>query len=62
MEVRVVKDNEDGSCDVVFDLTTEDQAALIRYGILEALKAAIREGEKLKVEGKDLPEEGEDVQ
>lgn len=51
MEVHVVKDNEDGSCDVVFDLTVEDQTALIRYGILEALKAAIREGEKLKVEG-----------
>jgi hypothetical protein len=51
MEVRVVKDNEDGSCDVVFDLTTEDQAALIRYGILEALKVAIREGEKLNCQG-----------
>lgn len=54
MEVHVVKDNEDGSCDVVFDLTVEDQTALIRYGILEALKAAIREGEKLKVEGENL--------
>lgn len=54
MEVHVVKDNEDGSCDVVFDLTLEDQTALIRYGILEALKAAIREGEKLKVEGENL--------
>ena len=54
MEVHVVKDNEDGSCDVVFDLTLEEQSALIRYGILEALKAAIREGEKLKVEGENL--------
>ena len=54
MEVHVVKDNEDGSCDVVFDLTLEEQSALIRYGILEALKAAIREGEKLKVDGEDV--------
>ena len=54
MEVHVVKDHEDGSCDVVFDLTMEEQSALIRYGILEALKAAIREGEKLKIEGEDI--------
>lgn len=54
MEVRVVKDNEDGSCDVVFDMTLEEQSALIRYGILEALKTAIREGEKLKVDGEDV--------
>jgi hypothetical protein len=56
MNVTTIKENEDGSANVVFDLTPEEVDALVRYGILEALKAAIREGEKLKVDGADVDE------
>lgn len=61
MNVELLKENEDGSASYTFDMTREETEALIRFGILEALKAAIREGDKLKVEGNELPVEGEDV-
>ena len=54
MLVRTVSENEDGSANLVFDMTKEETDALIRFGILEALKAAIREGESLKVEGEEI--------
>lgn len=54
MFVHTVSENEDGSANLVFDMTKEETDALIRFGILEALKAAIREGESLKVEGENL--------
>jgi hypothetical protein len=53
MMVELVKDNPDGSGNFVFTLTEEDKECLLRYGILEALKAAVREGEKLKWEGEE---------
>ena len=61
MNVEMIKENEDGSASYSFDMTREETEALIRFGILEALKAAIREGDKLKVDGNELPLEGEDV-
>jgi hypothetical protein len=39
-------------------MTKEEHEALLSYGILTALKAAIREGEKLTCEGEDINEEG----
>jgi anti-sigma28 factor (negative regulator of flagellin synthesis) len=54
MNVTLIRENEDGSADYAFDLTKEEQEDLVRHGILEALKAAIREGEKLKVDGEDI--------
>ena len=54
MNVEMIKENEDGSASYTFDMTREEAEALIRFGILEALKAAIREGDKLKVEGEDV--------
>jgi anti-sigma28 factor (negative regulator of flagellin synthesis) len=54
MNVTTIKENEDGSANVVFDLTAEEVEALVRVGILETIKAAIREGEKLKVDGEEL--------
>lgn len=54
MNVTTVKENEDGSANVVFDLTPEEVEALVRVGILETIKAAIRESEKLKVNGEDI--------
>lgn len=50
MFVELVKDNPDGSGDFVFTLTAEETQCLVRYGILEALKKAVREGEKLAFE------------
>jgi hypothetical protein len=54
MNVEFIKDNEDGSASFTFDLTSEEAESLLRLGILEALKAGIREGEKLKIEGEDV--------
>lgn len=53
MQVMLLRENEDGSADYAFDLTKEEQQYLIKLGILEALKAGIREGEKFTVEGQD---------
>lgn len=58
MHVETVKENEDGSAHVVFDVTKEEAESLIRLGFLEAIKSAIREGEKLKVEGEDIESAG----
>ena len=54
MQVELIKQNEDGSSSYAFDLTDEEAESLLRHGILEALKAGIREGDKLKVEGEDV--------
>lgn len=54
MEVNLIKENEDGSADYSFNLTTEEAQSLLRFGIMEALKAGLREGDKLKVEGQDV--------
>lgn len=54
MQVEFIKDNEDGSASFTFDLTSEEAESLLRLGILEALKAGIREGEKLKIEGENV--------
>ena len=61
MQVEMIKENEDGSASYSFDLTSAEVESLIRFGILEALKAAVREGDKLKVDGNELPKENEDV-
>ena len=50
MQVEFIKENEDGSASYRFDLTNAEAASLLRYGILEAIKAGIREGDLLKVE------------
>jgi hypothetical protein len=54
MQVEFIKENYDGSLSYSFDLTTEEAESLLRLGILEAIKAGIREGDKLKVEGNDV--------
>lgn len=46
MEINLLKENEDGSADYAFDLTAEEQGALIRWAIIEALKRAIEEGKQ----------------
>ena len=48
MKIEFIKDNDDGSANFSFDLTPEEAESLVRYGVLEALKAGVREGDKLK--------------
>lgn len=54
MNVKLLRENEDGSANYSFDLTDEEAESLLRHGILEAIKAGIKAGDLLKVEGKDV--------
>jgi len=54
MQVDLIKEHEVGSATFQFDLTNEEAKALLTFGILEAIKAGLREGERLTVEGDDL--------
>jgi hypothetical protein len=54
MQVDLIKEHEDGSATFQFDLTNEEAKALLTFGILEAIKAGLREGERLTVEGDDF--------
>lgn len=56
MQVTLLHENTDGSACFSFDLTKDEQEALLSYGILTALKAALREGEKLTCEGENIDE------
>lgn len=58
MNVNLIKEHEDGSASYQFDLTPEEAQALLTYGILEAIKAGIREGDRLTVEGEDIEDSG----
>lgn len=54
MNVNLIKEHEDGGATFQFDLTADEAQALLTYGILEAIKAGLREGERLTVEGEDI--------
>ena len=54
MNVNLIKEHEDGSASYQFDLTAEEAQSLLSFGILEAFKSMIREGERLTVEGDDI--------
>lgn len=54
MQVTLLHENTDGSACYSFDLTVEERNMLLNYGILEALKAGLREGEKLTCNGESL--------
>jgi len=54
MRVKLIKENEDGSASYLFDLDADEADSLLRLGILEAIKAGIRDGDLLKVEGEDV--------
>lgn len=49
MEVKLIRENEDGSADYTFDMTDEERQALMRWAIIEGLKRGIEEGNKLAV-------------
>jgi hypothetical protein len=54
MNVNLIKEHSNGDATYEFDLTPDEAKALLSYGILEAIKAGIRSGEKITVEGVDL--------
>ena len=54
MQVTLLHENSDGSACYSFDLTEEERNQLLSYGIMEAIKAGIREGEKLTCNGEEL--------
>jgi hypothetical protein len=54
VNVELIKEHSNGDATYQFDLTNEEAQALLSFGILEAIKAGIRSGEKLTVEGKDI--------
>ena len=54
MNVNLIKEHSNGDATYQFDLTAEEAQSLLSFGILEAFKAMIREGDKLTVEGDEL--------
>ena len=54
MNVQLIKEHSNGDATYQFDLTNEEAKALLTSGILEAIKAGLREGERLTVEGDDI--------
>ena len=54
MNVNLIKEHENGDATYQFDLTADEAQSLLTFGILEAIKAGLREGERLTVEGDDL--------
>ncbi len=49
MEVKLIRENEDGSADYTFEMTDEERQSLMRWAIIEAIKRGIEEGKKLQV-------------
>lgn len=54
MNVELIKEHSNGDATYQFDLTKDEANALLTFGILEAIKAGIREGDRLTVEGDDI--------
>lgn len=50
MEVKLLKENEDGSADFQFDLTDKEKEALLCLGILTGIKNGIEEGKTYMTE------------
>lgn len=46
MDLKLVKEHEDGSATYTFDMSDEERLALLHLGIITALKQGIEEGEK----------------
>jgi hypothetical protein len=57
MQVNLIKEHENGDATYQFDLNPEEAQALLSFGILEAIKAGLREGERLTIRGKDIDED-----
>jgi len=53
MEVKLIRENPDGSADFSFDMSTEEKEALLCLGILTGIKRGIEEGKLYMAEGED---------
>lgn len=53
MEVKLLRENEDGSADFSFDLTDKEKEALLCLGILTGIKRGIEEGKLYMAENVD---------
>ena len=53
MEVKLIRENPDGSADYSFDMSPEEKEALICLGILTGLKRGIEEGKEYMAEKDD---------
>ena len=49
MKVTQIHENPDGSADFSFELTDWEKEALLRFGIMEAIKNGIKEGMKYAI-------------
>lgn len=61
MIVELVEEHADGSATyTICDITKEEHDSLMRFAIIEALKNAVKEGEKYKIveESKDESNDG----
>lgn len=50
MEVKLLRENEDGSADYAFDMSDQEKESLLCLGILTALKKGIEEGKQYMAE------------
>ena len=46
MEVRLIKENDDGSADYTVNMSAEEQEQLFRFALIEMLQRGIAEGKK----------------
>jgi len=44
MEVRLIRENEDGSADYTFDMTDEERDGLLLFALRTALVEAVKKG------------------
>lgn len=50
MEVKLIRENPDGSADFSFDMTDKEKEALLCLGILTGIKRGIEEGKTYMTE------------
>ena len=57
MEVKLIRENPDGSADFSFDMTDKEKEALLCLGILTALKKGIEEGKQYMAEKGEISDQ-----
>lgn len=61
MIVELVEEHEDGSATyTIGDMTKQEHDSLMRFAIIEALKNAVKEGEKYKATSLESKDESND--
>ena len=61
MIVELVQEHEDGSATyTICDITKDEHDSLMRFAIIEAMKNAIKEGDKYKVGSLESKDESND--